>query len=116
CAHPTRRGYLLVLRASASTAVYPLSLHDALPIFCRMSMPSYSTSQRMLKAAKSCACSAMAGSAAFMASCFNGFNADDASINWEADRKSTRLNSSHLGISYDAFCCKKKKSNLVEFV
>jgi len=28
----------------------------------------------------------------------------------EADRKSTRLNSSHLGISYAVFCFKKKKN------
>src|SRR5262245_63012494 len=28
------------------------------------------------------------------------------------DRKSTRLNSSHLGISYAVFCLKKKKTNL----
>src|SRR5947199_9795913 len=28
----------------------------------------------------------------------------------EEDRKSTRLNSSHLGISYAVFCLKKKKS------
>src|SRR5262245_64255721 len=28
-----------------------------------------------------------------------------------ADRKSTRLNSSHLGISYAVFCLKKKKTN-----
>src|SRR5262245_64327483 len=28
----------------------------------------------------------------------------------EADRKSTRLNSSHLGISYAVFCLKKKTS------
>src|SRR5262245_62522901 len=27
----------------------------------------------------------------------------------DADRKSTRLNSSHLGISYAVFCLKKKK-------
>src|SRR5262245_63859024 len=27
-----------------------------------------------------------------------------------ADRKSTRLNSSHLGISYAVFCLKKKKT------
>src|SRR5262245_63635984 len=27
------------------------------------------------------------------------------------DRKSTRLNSSHLGISYAVFCLKKKKKN-----
>src|SRR5258705_9346848 len=29
------------------------------------------------------------------------------------DRKSTRLNSSHLGISYAVFCLKKKKDKLV---
>src|SRR5262245_62810357 len=28
------------------------------------------------------------------------------------DRKSTRLNSSHLGISYAVFCLKKKKKNV----
>src|SRR5438045_7255075 len=28
----------------------------------------------------------------------------------EGDRKSTRLNSSHLGISYAVFCLKKKKT------
>src|SRR5262245_64242703 len=28
-----------------------------------------------------------------------------------ADRKSTRLNSSHLGISYAVFCLKKKRNN-----
>src|SRR5258705_5624675 len=29
----------------------------------------------------------------------------------EVDRKSTRLNSSHLGISYAVFCLKKKKNS-----
>src|SRR5262245_64602914 len=29
---------------------------------------------------------------------------------WRTDRKSTRLNSSHLGISYAVFCLKKKTS------
>src|SRR5437899_11759871 len=32
------------------------------------------------------------------------------------DRKSTRLNSSHLGISYAVFCLKKKKNNKRPFV
>src|SRR5947199_7545326 len=32
------------------------------------------------------------------------------------DRKSTRLNSSHLGISYAVFCLKKKKSEVVHHV
>src|SRR5690606_40011136 len=31
-----------------------------------------------------------------------------------ADRKSTRLNSSHVKISYAVFCLKKKKRNIVE--
>src|SRR5258705_10209502 len=30
---------------------------------------------------------------------------------YSEDRKSTRLNSSHLGISYAVFCLKKKKKN-----
>src|SRR5262245_65315979 len=32
------------------------------------------------------------------------------------DRKSTRLNSSHLGISYAVFCLKKKKKNTLNIV
>src|SRR5262245_31021387 len=32
-------------------------------------------------------------------------------VNHVGDRKSTRLNSSHLGISYAVFCLKKKKNN-----
>src|SRR5207302_7645177 len=30
---------------------------------------------------------------------------------WRRDRKSTRLNSSHVKISYAVFCLKKKKTN-----
>src|SRR5947199_3348588 len=33
----------------------------------------------------------------------------------ELDRKSTRLNSSHLGISYAVFCLKKKKNKLFRY-
>src|SRR5690625_5529518 len=32
-----------------------------------------------------------------------------ASVEWTVDRKSTRLNSSHVANSYAAFCLKKKK-------
>src|SRR5471030_3418193 len=35
---------------------------------------------------------------------------DDAPARADQDRKSTRLNSSHLGISYAVFCLKKKKT------
>src|SRR5438045_7465391 len=34
-----------------------------------------------------------------------------APVALRTDRKSTRLNSSHLGISYAVFCLKKKKKN-----
>src|SRR2546426_5489957 len=32
------------------------------------------------------------------------------------DRKSTRLNSSHLVISYAVFCLKKKKKNIIKHI
>src|SRR5256885_3381890 len=35
-----------------------------------------------------------------------------AALNFVIDRKSTRLNSSHLVISYAVFCLKKKKNNI----
>src|SRR5262245_65219267 len=38
---------------------------------------------------------------------------DDCLAAFDADRKSTRLNSSHLGISYAVFCLKKKNNNIV---
>src|SRR5256885_10454628 len=42
----------------------------------------------------------------------NGRVGRSHAIRW-ADRKSTRLNSSHLVISYAVFCLKKKKTNTV---
>src|SRR2546426_4935286 len=36
---------------------------------------------------------------------------DDRGMEMRVDRKSTRLNSSHLVISYAVFCLKKKKKN-----
>src|SRR5256885_653047 len=37
-------------------------------------------------------------------------------ISLQVDRKSTRLNSSHLVISYAVFCLKKKKINTISFI
>src|SRR5436853_4236897 len=39
--------------------------------------------------------------------------ADDPGADVGQDRKSTRLNSSHLGISYAVFCLKKKKTQTI---
>src|SRR5471030_3357565 len=63
---------------TATTEIYTLSLHDALPI----SHASHS------------------GRRPGMGQLVGPFR---------RDRKSTRLNSSHLGISYAVFCLKKKK-------
>src|SRR5438128_4375388 len=81
--------------ATATTEIYTLSLHDALPIFaaadpaCAASVPA--------------AAVVSAGSAA---GC--GRPQFSAETTAAADRKSTRLNSSHGSISYAVFCLKKK--------
>src|ERR1039458_10734874 len=42
-----------------------------------------------------------------------GIDTDALLEHMQGDRKSTRLNSSHLGISYAVFCLKKKKHNML---
>src|SRR5262245_63492137 len=69
---------------TATTEIYTLSLHDALPIYQR---------------------GAEQGADADQAGSDRGRGRRDG-----VDRKSTRLNSSHLGISYAVFCLKKKKN------
>src|SRR5690625_5817923 len=54
------------------------------------------------------------GSKALIRSVASGYEvaigaADLGTGTWTADRKSTRLNSSHVAISYAVFCLKKKK-------
>src|SRR5690349_23596583 len=66
---------------TATTEIYTLSLHDALPIF-------------------------------YVAAMFHDLGLTErypsSTVRFE-DRKSTRLNSSHVEISYAVFCLKKKK-------
>src|SRR2546426_12190994 len=68
---------------TATTEIYTLSLHDALPI-CALSMMGSSCPEA------------------------TPHRADQPRE--QGDRKSTRLNSSHLVISYAVFCLKKKKN------
>src|SRR5437588_5319699 len=69
---------------TATTEIYTLSLHDALPILNpHVSNPEPRRKSGLLRFAR----------------------------NDEIDRKSTRLNSSHTVISYAVFCLKKKKKN-----
>src|SRR2546430_5134803 len=80
---------------TATTEIYTLSLHDALPIFINMSLGA-STLAPVEKAAIDRAVA-------------NGVVVVAAAGNEGEDRKSTRLNSSHSQISYAVFCLKKKK-------
>src|SRR5215475_14648988 len=74
---------------TATTEIYTLSLHDALPI--------------------------EAGFADFVSltwwGCFGPAGVPKEIVD-RLDRKSTRLNSSHVKISYAVFCLKKKKKNI----
>src|SRR3712207_9542103 len=82
---------------TATTEIYTLSLHDALPIW-----PSYGGREgasHMYAAYIWFLFMEQEVGAEAIADIWNGFE----------DRKSTRLNSSHANISYAVFCLKKKK-------
>src|SRR2546427_6967021 len=81
---------------TATTEIYTLSLHDALPI---------SVSEPLYRAVADLARREGWPLAMHLAE-------SHAERCIARDRKSTRLNSSHSQISYAVFCLKKKKSNL----
>src|SRR5258707_14897021 len=86
---------------TATTEIYTLSLHDALPIlkgfgFC---VPSWPTNGVLNRTFVKLELPPNGGSA---------LNCSSTSCS-TGDRKSTRLNSSHANISYAVFCLKKKK-------
>src|SRR3712207_7767183 len=86
---------------TATTEIYTLSLHDALPISSPPASP----------AARPGPSPSAAGRPAFVATMAR------VTTGWldlaagARDRKSTRLNSSHANISYAVFCLKKKKNH-----
>src|SRR5262245_65176554 len=97
--------------ARRPTSLDTLSLHDALPI----STPSVRCADEFwtMRAYRTSSChSTPTGGCRAM--CIRTPKPIDElpwrlRISYAADRKSTRLNSSHLGISYAVFCLKKKK-------
>src|SRR5690242_21783899 len=82
---------LFFFNDTATTEIYTLSLHDALPI-------SYAAAPAVESPATPCA------SVRERRPRRSGRAGDPRS----RDRKSTRLNSSHMSISYAVFCLKKK--------
>src|SRR2546426_3282493 len=84
---------------TATTEIYTLSLHDALPI-----SPPIAPEPQMLAARFISSRWLALKKSAQASSPFQKQTRRHSS-----DRKSTRLNSSHLVISYAVFCLKKKK-------
>src|SRR5256885_10735629 len=82
---------------TATTEIYTLSLHDALPISDAHGQRSGRRARHRPRPAGSAADSRRAPAAR-------------RAGRPDRDRKSTRLNSSHLVISYAVFCLKKKKN------
>src|SRR3712207_8381772 len=89
--------YFFFFNDTATTEIYTLSLHDALPISAWVARPA------RVRAA-SCA---SAGGASRTARRSRATREEGARVP-RSDRKSTRLNSSHANISYAVFCLKKK--------
>src|SRR3712207_6923319 len=88
---------------TATTEIYTLSLHDALPILVILrivlEIGILDDHDLTLRFAQRRADGGAFAKVARMA-------------NHAQDRKSTRLNSSHANISYAVFCLKKKKNKL----
>src|SRR5205807_8714662 len=79
---PPPRIHIFFFNDPPTTQIYTLSLHDALPISRAGALPRTGCASRRARASPASPCL--------------------------RDRKSTRLNSSHLVISYAVFCLKKK--------
>src|SRR3712207_7187511 len=86
---------------TATTEIYTLSLHDALPI-----LPSMAT-HRPSRTSKRTGASSAPRSEATRSQTTTPWLVPSSG----GDRKSTRLNSSHANISYAVFCLKKKKQS-----
>src|SRR5699024_11555485 len=85
--------------ATTPTKIYTLSLHDALPIW---KIKFANLSKKVVHIHK------WTGSTALIIIILHAIF---------TDRKSTRLNSSHVSISYAVFCLKKKtKQNIITYL
>src|SRR2546430_5859028 len=84
-----RMSFFFFFNDTATTEIYTLSLHDALPIYQNHLQLNRRPDSNFLGAEK-----------------IDAGRADVA--HYKGDRKSTRLNSSHSQISYAVFCLKKK--------
>src|SRR5690606_40099581 len=102
--------------AASSTARYSLSLHDALPISAAPPAPGPTNHPASKPGAASRAGAASRWQSAsrhdqetHTVSWISPLHSSVGAASRRPDRKSTRLNSSHVKNSYAVFCLKKKK-------
>src|SRR2546421_5606350 len=114
------QGYTLPLHAAlffffndtATTEIYTLSLHDALPIFTVSALSSENIGPPN---SATCCPVRMAAAPCFNRSMFLSVRSLAPRLRFcrsSTDRKSTRLNSSHDQISYAVFCLDRKSTRL----
>src|SRR5690349_22446646 len=91
--HLSTLSFIFFFHDTATTEIYTLSLHDALPISLGLMTTPGTAIFRSRFAVKAAA----------------SWSVKISRMAAARDRKSTRLNSSHVEISYAVFCLKKKK-------
>src|SRR5262245_63809249 len=98
--------------AAAIAETYTLSLHDALPIYLCDRRPAVDVREERSRQLVAEADPGHVGSRILQSALRINVGELVAEVAAEPrrDRKSTRLNSSHLGISYAVFCLKKKNN------
>src|SRR5699024_12850691 len=92
---------LFLFHHPAATSIYTLSLHDALPICSMHDFRAFGRSCRPIRLLDNIHSAPYTFQRILAALFLRGMNP-------MRDRKSTRLNSSHVSISYAVFCLKKK--------
>src|SRR5690242_21207129 len=98
---------------TATSEIYTLSLHDALPIFEQVAGIEVGLAAELLDALGDAVSVLAFGIGVLFEFAGNRFavhaGGHKVVVHVAEDRKSTRLNSSHMSISYAVFCLKKKK-------
>src|SRR2546430_4204501 len=102
--HEMSSYFFFFFNDTATTEIYTLSLHDALPIWPALRRRHV---RRVFPGARATAARLPSG---------RRLGVSRPADRGDQDRKSTRLNSSHSQISYAVFCLKKKKKKQYYFL